>query len=72
MKKATSFKTGIIALLGIYASTLALAPEALPSIGPAVIAGVVSACGLFQGAGVADNWQRSKYYRSELDREGRP
>jgi hypothetical protein len=72
MKKAASFKTGIIVLLGIYAATLALAPEALPAIGPAIIAGVVSACGLFQGTGVADNWQRSKYYKKELDREGRP
>jgi hypothetical protein len=72
MKKATSFKTGIILLLGIYAATLALAPEAIPAIGPAVIAGIVSAGGLFQGAAVAENWQRSKYYKKELDREGRP
>jgi hypothetical protein len=70
MKKATSFKVGIITLVGIYGFTLALAPEALAAIGPAVIAGVVSACGFFQGTGVADNWQRSKYYRSELDRKG--
>jgi hypothetical protein len=66
MKKATSFKVGIITLLGIYGSTLVLAPEAISTIGPAVIAGIVGACGFFQSTAVADNWQRSKYYQKEL------
>jgi hypothetical protein len=67
MKKATSFKVGIVSLLGIYGFTLALAPESIPAIGPAIIAGIVGACGFFQGTAVADNWQRSKYYQSALD-----
>jgi hypothetical protein len=69
MKKATSFKVGIISLLGIYGFTLALAPDAITAVGPAVIAGIVGACGFFQGTGVADNWQRSKYYQAALDRK---
>jgi hypothetical protein len=68
MKKATSFKVGIITLVGIFILTLFLAPDALTVIGPAVIAGIVGACGFHQGTNVADNWQRSKYYQSALDR----
>jgi hypothetical protein len=57
----------------MFFATLLAAPAALPSIGTAVIAGVVGACWGFHGASVADNWQRSKYYRPELDeRTGRP
>jgi hypothetical protein len=69
MKKKHAFITGIISLLGIYGFTLSLAPETLAAIGPAVVAGIVGACGFFQGANVADNWQRSKYYLPELDRK---
>jgi hypothetical protein len=69
MKKATSFKVGIVSLLGIYGSTLAFAPDAVATIGPAVIAGIIGACGFFQGTSVADNWQRSKYYQPSLDRK---
>jgi hypothetical protein len=67
MKKRHSFIIGVVSLLGIYFVTLALAPDSITAIGPAVIAGIVGACGFYQGAGVADNWQRSKYYRAELD-----
>jgi hypothetical protein len=49
-----------------YGFTLALAPEAITTIGPAVIAGIVGACGFFQGTNVADNWQRSKYYQPDM------
>jgi hypothetical protein len=44
-----------------------MAPDALSAVGPAVIMGIVGACGFFQGANVADGWQKSKYYRTELD-----
>jgi hypothetical protein len=67
MKKATSFKVGIITLTGMFVSTLLLAPEALTVIGPAVVAGILGACGFHQGSSVADNWQRSKYYQPELN-----
>jgi hypothetical protein len=68
MKKKHAFIVGVASLLGIYFVTLAAATESIAAIGPAVIAGIVGACGFFQGSNVADNWQRSKYYRSELDR----
>ena len=68
MKKKHAFCVGVISLLGIYYSTLFIAPESITAIGPAVIAGIVGACGSFFGANVADNWQRSKYYQPALDR----
>jgi hypothetical protein len=68
VKKATSFKVGIVALVGLFVLTLFFAPESLAAIGPVVIAGIVGACGFFQGSNVADNWQRSKYYQPELDK----
>jgi hypothetical protein len=72
MKKKHAFIAVLLSLLGIYFVTLAMAPDALAAIGPAVIVGIVGAGGFSQGSIVADNWQRSKYYRSELDREGNP
>jgi hypothetical protein len=69
MKKATSFKVGIVSLLTIYGATLIVAPDSIGTIGPAVVAGIVGACGFFQSANVADNWQRSKYYKTDLDRK---
>ncbi|MDR3341803.1 MAG: hypothetical protein LBT14_03265 [Treponema sp.] len=69
-KKATAFWVGIVSLLSVYFATLAMAPDALTAIGPAVIMGIVGACGFFQGANVADNWQRGKHYRQELDKMG--
>jgi hypothetical protein len=69
MKKKHYFIVGIISLLGIYASTLVFAPAAITAIGPAVIMGILGACGFSVGANVADNWQRSKYYQSALDRK---
>jgi drug/metabolite transporter (DMT)-like permease len=69
MKKKHAFIVGIISLLGIYFITLAVAPESIPAIGPAVIVGIVGACGFSLGSNVADNWQRSKYYQPELNRQ---
>jgi hypothetical protein len=67
MKKKHAFIIGIISLLGVYFSTLGIAPDAILAVGPAVIAGIVGACGFYQGTNVADNWQRSRHYRPELD-----
>jgi hypothetical protein len=68
MKKKHAFWVGIISLLGIYGATLALAPAAIPAVGPAVVMGILGACGFSLGANVADNWQRSKYYEPALDK----
>jgi hypothetical protein len=67
MKKKHAFIVGITSLLGIYFSALFITPEAITTIGPAVIMGVVGACGFYQGTNVADNWQRSKYYQPDLN-----
>jgi hypothetical protein len=72
MKKKHAFLAGVLSLLGIYYSTLFIAPESIAAIGPAVIAGIIGACGFYQGTNVADNWQRSKYYQPALDRAGTP
>jgi hypothetical protein len=75
MKKKHAFIVVVLSLLGIYFVTLAMAPDALAAIGPAVIVGIVGivgAGGFSQGSIVADNWQRSKYYRAELDRKDNP
>ena len=66
MKKQHAFWVGLASLLGLFLVTLFVAPGALAAIGPAVVAGIVGACGFYQGTNVADNWQRSKYYRPEL------
>jgi hypothetical protein len=68
MKKKHAFIAVLLSLLGIYFATLVAAPDALAAIGPAVIVGIVGAGGFSQGSIVADNWQRSKYYRPELDK----
>jgi hypothetical protein len=70
MKKKHAFIVGVASLLGIYFSALFITPEAITTIGPAVIMGLVGACGFYQGANVADNWQRSKYYQPGLDKGG--
>jgi hypothetical protein len=72
MKKKHAFIVVVLSLLGIYFATLAVAPDSMAAIGPAVIAGIVGAGGFSLGSNVADNWQRSKYYRAELDRKGNP
>jgi hypothetical protein len=70
MKKRHAFIIGIASLLGIYFATLFIAADSITAVGPAVIWGIVGACGFCQGTSVADNWQRSKYYRPELDGKG--
>jgi hypothetical protein len=69
MKKRHSFIAGLASLLGIYFTTLFISPELINTIGPPVILGIVGGCGFYQGANVADNWQRSKHYRPELDKK---
>jgi hypothetical protein len=69
LKKKHALIIGIVCLMAIYGSTLIMAPDTLAAIGPAVVAGIVGACGFYQGTNVADNWQRSRYYKPELDRK---
>jgi hypothetical protein len=74
MKKTTkgrAFWASFWALLACYALTTWLAKEALPSVGPFIVGALAAAGGLFQAANVADNALRGKFYRPELDGEGK-
>lgn len=66
-RKATVFWVNLIALLGLYVLTLQTAPEILNSLGSLIIIMIVGNGATFIGGQVADEWQRSKYYRSELE-----
>jgi hypothetical protein len=72
VKKKSAFVMVLLSLLAMYFLTLVLEPDAAAAIGPSVVMGLVGAGGFSMGSNVADNWQRSKYYRSELDEKGRP
>jgi hypothetical protein len=72
LKKCHTFVAGLASLLGVYFVTLFVARELAGVIGPAVVMGIVGACGFYQGTNVADNWQRAKYYQPALDRKGQP
>jgi NhaP-type Na+/H+ or K+/H+ antiporter len=72
LKKCHTFVIGMISLLVIYFVTLFVAEELAGVIGPAVVMGIVGACGFYQGTNVADSWQKAKYYQPALDRKGQP
>lgn len=67
-KKSTAFWVSLISLIGLYVLTLFVHPATLDSVGGAMVVSIAAAAGLYQSANVADNWQRSKNYRPELDR----
>jgi hypothetical protein len=66
-KKASSFWVAFFALLLLYIMTMIMAPASLPAVGPTIVMAIAVAGGMYQGSQVADGWQKSKYYRSELD-----
>lgn len=66
VKKGTSWAIGIVVLTGLYLATLFAAPQVLSDIGGTIVLALAFATIGYQGAQVADNWQRSKYYRDEL------
>jgi len=67
MKKRTAFWVTEIALVGIYVLTALVAPEQLAAVGVTIIIMLVGNAATYIGGSVADSWQRSKYFRSELD-----
>jgi hypothetical protein len=68
VKKGTAWWIGILVLSAMYAGTLAVAPDVLADVGGTIVLAVAFATVGYQGTQVADNWQRSKHYRSELDK----
>lgn len=69
--KGSAFWAGLIALLLIYAGTLALAPSAAEAVGAAIVFAVVGLVTAFSGANVADNYQRARWFREELNEKER-
>lgn len=68
LKKATAFFYVYWGVLGVYLVSLFFNPETVQELGVAVVAALVGLSGVSQGANVADNYQKSKYYRAELDK----
>lgn len=66
-KKSTAFWVSLLSLIGLYMLTLFIHPDTLMHVGGAMVLSIAAAAGLYQGTNVADNWQRSKNYRPELD-----
>lgn len=66
-RKATAFWTTLAILVTFYVLTLILAPDMLASVGVTIVIMVVGNAATYVGGVVADAWQKSKYYRSELD-----
>lgn len=74
MKKLTkgkAFWASYWGLLACYAATSGLAPDALPSVGSAIVIALAAAGGIYQAANVADNGVKGAHYHAELDREGK-
>ncbi|MDR2964217.1 MAG: hypothetical protein LBU88_00380 [Treponema sp.] len=66
-RKSTAFWMSFLSLIAIYFITLWQNPDVLKSIAGGIIWGIVAAGGLYQGANVADNGVKGKFYRPELD-----
>lgn len=69
LKKATAFWAAYFGILAVYGATLALDVAGARTISIGVVAALVTLSGVSQGWNVADNWQRSANYISELDKE---
>jgi len=71
LKKAAAFWAAYWGILAVYGATLILDEIGARSISVAVVAALVSLSGISQGWNVADNVQRSRNYKAELDKEGK-
>lgn len=66
-KKATAFWTTQVTLVLLYVLTLILGRELLASVGVTIVIMLVGNAATYVGGAVADAWQKSKYFRAELD-----
>jgi len=71
IKKGTSWFVGVSVLTSLYIFTALVVPSALAEIGTTIVLAIAFATVGYQAANVADNWQRSAHYVSELDRGGK-
>jgi hypothetical protein len=67
-RKAVVFWTVLIVLVALYLFTAKYASAALPSVGPVIIIMIVGNGATYIGGNSFDKWQKSKFFRSELDR----
>jgi type IV secretory pathway TrbL component len=58
-------------LLGLFVLSIFIAPDSLTGIGHTLIFGLIGNGAIYIGGNVADAWQKSKYYRQELDDESK-
>jgi 4-alpha-glucanotransferase len=63
----TAFWTTEIVLVALYVLTLLVSAAQIASVGVTIIIMLVGNAATYIGGNVADAWQRSKYFRSELD-----
>jgi len=66
-RKATVFWTTLVVLVLLYVLTALIAREQLSAVGVTIIIMIVGNGATFVGGNVAQAWQKSKYYRAELD-----
>jgi len=69
-RKALVFWIINVQLLLIFAGLLFFASDILGSLGQIIIIMIVGNGATYVGGQVADAWQKSKYYKSELDTGG--
>lgn len=68
-KKWKAWLSMTIVLVGLYVLTLLVAPNLLASgIGSTIVGSIAFGAVGYGGVQVAEDWQRAKYYRPELDR----
>jgi hypothetical protein len=68
MKKGSAFIFGMI-WLALFATGVFIV-GAIADLGGAIVTGAVGIVLTYIGGNVADNWQRSKHYHQELDKDG--
>lgn len=66
-RKLMAFWVTEFVLVGLYVMTLLVSPDQVPSVGVTIIIMLVGNAATFVGGVVASSWQKSKYFRSELD-----
>ena len=69
MNKGKAYIAGLVSVVGCYAATLAVSPQAAATIGGPVVAGIVGLTLSYIGGNVADNGVKGKFYNEALDRE---
>jgi len=65
-RKATVFFINLFVLIGLWVSGLIFSPDILQANGSLIIIMIVGNGATYIGGNVAAQWQKSKYFRPEL------